>query len=528
MPYHAQIRTLGDIARFHAQQRPDATAFIFGDRTTDYNQFNVHTSQIANGLLVEDFQNQSRVAVMAKNSDWYYELLIGNAKADMVTVGINWRLAPPEVAYIINDAAAPILFLDEEFIPLYEAIKDDLTSVKKIVVMSSQHDSYPAFGSWRDQQSAEDPNLEIQPGAVAVQMYTSGTTGQPKGVQVCHRAFFDLNKVAEDASEPEEEWTKWSELDVSLNAMPNFHIGGTGWALIGMYAGAKNVVLKEFTPAGCLQAIRDYRISKLFIVPAAIQFVLADPSCGDTDFSSLKYMVYGASPIPLPLLKQAMDVFQCGFVQLYGMTETLGFGTYLPAEDHDPNGNPRMRSAGKARFGVEIAIKDFQGQPVPEGTIGEICIKSPSNMSGYWNQPAATASTLDDGWVLTGDAGYLDDEGYLFIQDRIKDMIVSGGENIYPAEVESALFGIDEIADVAVIGVPDEKWGESVKACVVLKPGSQIKAEHIIDQAKQHIAPYKVPKSVDFLEALPRNPSGKILKKDLRAPYWKDRERQVN
>lgn len=528
MPYYPEIRTLGDIARFHGEQRPSATAFVFEDRISDYKTFNEHTNQIANGLLAENLPAQSRIAVMGKNSDWYYQLLIGNSKADMVTVGVNWRLAPPEVAYILNDSEARVLFIGPEFLPLFESIQDQLETVQKVIVLADKHDRYPTFEQWRNAQSNADPDIDVNPHDVAVQMYTSGTTGHPKGVQVSHYAFYALNEIAEKSGEPEEEWTVWTNQDVSLNAMPNFHIGGTGWALIGMYAGAKNVVLSEFTPGGCLQAIRDHRISKMFIVPAAMQFVLADPTCAQTDFSTLKYMVYGASPIPLPLLKRAMDVFQCGFIQLYGMTETIGIGTYLPAEDHSPEGTPRMRSAGKTRAGVEVAIKDPEGNVVPNGVIGEICIKSPANMIGYWKRPEATASTLVDGWVHTGDAGFKDDDGYVFVQDRIKDMIVSGGENVYPAEVESALHGLEGIADVAVIGVPDDKWGEAVKACVVLKPGAELSPEAIIAFAKERIAGYKVPKSVDFLPILPRNPSGKILKRELRAPYWEGRDRQVN
>lgn len=528
MPFYPEIKTLGDIARFHGRQRPASTAFVFEDRVTDYQTFDRHTSQVANGLLAKGVAPQSRIAVMARNSDWYYELLIGSSKADMVTVGINWRLAPPEVAWILNDAEARILLVGPEFVSLYESIRDQLHSVETVIVLASEHPQYPCYPVWRDAQADRDPAISVNPHDVAVQMYTSGTTGHPKGVQVSHYAFYALNELAELAGEPEEEWTTWTDQDVSLLAMPNFHIGGTGWALIGMYAGARNVVLAEFTPAGCLQAIRDYGISKLFIVPAAMQFVLADPSCAQTDFSSLKYIVYGASPIPLPLLQRAMDVFQCGFIQLYGMTETIGVGTYLPAEDHDRNGHPRMRSAGKTRPGVDVVIKDTDGNILPNGVIGEICIKSPSNMLGYWKRPESTASTLVDGWVHTGDAGYKDDDGYIYVQDRIKDMIVSGGENVYPAEVESALFGMEGIADVAVIGVPDDKWGEAVKACVVLKPGVNVTPEQIIAFAREKIAGFKVPKSVDFIPVLPRNPSGKILKRELRAPYWEGRDRQVN
>lgn len=411
MPYYPEIKTLGDIARYHSQHRPDATAFVFKDRVTDYRTYNLNTNRIANGLLAVDMPPQSRVAVMGKNSDWYYELLIGSAKADMVVVGINWRLAPPEVAYILNDAEAPVLFVEREFLPMYEAVKDELGFIKEVILLEDSDDHYPCFPAWRDGQSDADPAVEVKPDDVAVQMYTSGTTGHPKGVMVSHYAFYALNEAQEASGEPEEEWTTWTDQDVSLNAMPNFHIGGTGWALIGLYAGAKNVVLSEFTPAGCLQAIRDYGISKLFIVPAAMQFVLADPTCQDTDFSTLKYMVYGASPIPLPLLKRAMEVFQCGFIQLYGMTETIGYGTYLPAEDHDPNGNPRMRSAGKTRPGIQVEIMDPQRNILPPGEIGEICIKSPSNMIGYWKRPDATESTLIDGWIHTGDAGSKDQDG---------------------------------------------------------------------------------------------------------------------
>ena len=528
MPYYPDIQTLGDVARYHGHHRPDSTAFIFENRITDYRTFHQHTSQIANGLLSEKLPSQSRVAVMAKNSDWYYELLIACGKADMVTVGINWRLAPPEVAFILNDAEAPILFLDAEFVPLFEAIKNQLSWVAKVIIMAGEDSNYPGFKAWRNTHAKLDPDIDVDPGNVAVQMYTSGTTGHPKGVQVQHRAFFDLNRITAESGIEEEEWTQWSEHDVSLNAMPNFHIGGTGWAMIGMYAGAKNVVLSEFTPGGCLQAIRDYHITKLFIVPAAMQFILADPTCSTTDFSSLKYMLYGASPIPLPLLKRAMDVFKCGFVQLYGMTETIGYGSYLSAEDHIPSDNPRLRSAGKARLGIELAVKDHEGRLLPSGVIGEICIKSPSNMLGYWKRDEATGSTLVDGWIHTGDAGYMDKDGYLYVQDRIKDMIVTGGENVYPAEVESVLFDMDEIADAAVIGVPDEKWGEAVKACVVLKPGTEISSDEIIAQTKLKVAGYKAPKSVDFLAVLPRNPSGKILKRELRKPYWEGRARQVN
>jgi long-chain acyl-CoA synthetase len=293
--------------------------------------------------------------------------------------------------------------------------------------------------------------------------------------------------------------------------------------------GAKGVVAREFDPMKVLDFIEHDRVSKMFMVPAALQIVVRLPRAREVDFSRLKYILYGASPIPLDLLRECMSVFGCGFVQQYGMTETCGTIVYLPPEDHDPAGNPRMRAAGKAMPGVELKVIDEAGNSLPVGVVGEVATRSVSNMPGYWNLPEATAATIDaEGWLRTGDAGYLDADGYLFIHDRVKDMIISGAENIYPAEVESAIYGHPDVAEVAVIGVPDEKWGEAVKAVVALKPGASPDPESIIAFARTRIAGFKAPKSVDFIEALPRNASGKILRKDLREPYWAGRTRRVN
>jgi long-chain acyl-CoA synthetase len=324
-------------------------------------------------------------------------------------------------------------------------------------------------------------------------------------------------------------WNRWTTDDVSLVAMPVSHIGGTGWGVMGLYNGAKGVVAREFDPNAVLDFIERDRISKIFMVPAAMQIVLRNPRAREVDYSRVKYVLYGASPIPLDLLKEAMEVFGCGFVQMYGMTETSGTIVALPPEDHLAEGGPRMRSAGKALPGVELAILDEEGRRLPPHEVGEIAIRSAANMIGYWNLPEATARTIDtEGWLRSGDAGYLDEDGYLFIHDRVKDMIISGGENVYPAEVENAVYGHPDVAEVAVIGVPDAKWGEAVKAVVVRKPGHEPTPEEIIAWARQRIAGFKAPKSVDFIDALPRNASGKILRRELREPYWSGAERRVN
>jgi fatty-acyl-CoA synthase len=296
------------------------------------------------------------------------------------------------------------------------------------------------------------------------------------------------------------------------------------------------VLFPDFNPPQVLQAFGAHRITHSFLVPAMIQFLVQTPGAAGHDYSSLKYISYGASPISERVLVDAMRTFRCGFIQVYGLTETTGAITALPAQDHDPDG-PRahlLRSAGKAIGGVELRVADpASREPVPDGQVGEVWIRSRQNMKGYWRNPKATADVFVDrlpdglGWFRSGDAGYLRD-GYLFLHDRIKDMIISGGENIYPAEVENVLMKHPAVADGAVIGVPDEQWGEAVKACVVLKPGAQAGAADIIAFMRERLAHYKCPRTVDLMEAIPRNPSGKILKRVLREPYWKGLERRVH
>jgi len=519
------VITLGDLARFHATQRGDAEAFLYEGRRTSYAEFDRHVSQVGNGLRAAGCGEGSRVGFLDKNSDLFYEIVFGAARIGAVSVGINWRLAPPEVAYILNDSRAEVLFVGPDFVGLAEKIRGDLEHVRQIVCMEPGHSEWPDYLTWRDGQDDADPGVAVSGDDVAIQMYTSGTTGHPKGVQLPHRCFFDLQNLppADDMA-----WNEWTPSDVSLVAMPSFHIGGVGYGVWGLRSGARLVILPEFEPGLALETIEAEGITKAFMVPAAIRLCVQHPDAATTDFSSLQTVMYGASPIPLDLLREAIATFHCGFAQLYGMTETTGAATYLPPQDHDVDGNERMRSAGKPYPGVTIKVIDGDGKPLPPGEVGEICISSPANMTGYWNLPDATAKTLVDGYIHTGDAGYLDKDGYVYVHDRVKDMIVSGGENIYPAEVESAIFGHEAVADVAVIGVPDERWGEAVKAVVVKKPGTETTADSIIGFARERIAGYKCPKSVDFIDELPRNPSGKVLKRELRKPYWEGMERQVN
>jgi long-chain acyl-CoA synthetase len=516
-----EIVGLGDIVRRHAEERADAAAIVHDGRTTTYGSLDRAASRVAQGLIAEGVKPQTRVAHLDKSSDVFFELLFGVAKANAVMVSVNWRLAPPEILHIVNDAEAEILFVGEEYFPVIEKIRGELKTIRKIVTLSGRHVAWESFIGWRDRQPATDPLLPAKPSDTAVQFYTSGTTGLPKGAELTNANFSMLFR----------HWAKTWLLEPgtpSLVCLPMFHIGGAGWGIVGFYAGATNHVVREFVPAQILEITQRERLQVLLLVPAMILFLVQAPQIRETDLSSVRLIVYGAAPIPAELLKQAMAIFKCGFQQVYGLTETTGAITLLPPEDHDPADPGKLLSCGFAQKDVELRIVGEDGKDVPIGKVGEIAVRSPQIMAGYWKLPEATTRAIQGDWFFTGDAGYLDDKGYLYIYDRVKDMIVSGGENIYPAEVESALFGHPAVADVAVIGVPDERWGEAVKAVVVKKVGADVTPGELITWARERIAGYKLPKSVDFIDALPRNPTGKILKRELRKAHWGTRGRQVN
>ncbi len=515
------ITGLADIVRIHSTERPGAAATVYEGRPTSYAALDRASNRVANALIAEGVRPQARVAHLDKSSDLFFELLFGVAKANAVIVSVNWRLAPPEILHIVNDAEAEILFVGEEYFPVIEKIRGELNRVRKIVTLGGRQPAWEDFAGWRDKAPTTDPRLPVKPNDTAVQFYTSGTTGLPKGAELTNANFAWMLPL----------WTESWQLApgvANLVCLPMFHIGGAGWGLAGLFSGATNHVVREFVPAQILQLIERERLQVLLLVPAMILFLVQAPQICETDLSSVQLIVYGAAPIPAELLKQAMAIFKCGFQQVYGLTETTGAITLLPPEDHDPADAKKLLSCGYANKGTKLRIVGDDGKDVPPGQVGEIAVCSPQVMGGYWRLPDATKRAIQGEWFFTGDAGYLDEQGYLYIYDRVKDMIVSGGENIYPAEVESALFGHPGVADVAVIGVPDERWGEAVKAVVVKKPGADVTQGELITWARERIAGYKLPKSVDFVDALPRNPTGKILKRELRKVYWSGKERQVN
>ncbi|MBY0563440.1 MAG: fatty acid--CoA ligase [Hyphomonadaceae bacterium] len=523
----AQMATLGDIARHHGRTRPDKIALSFEGRQTSFAALDRHTNQAANALAAAGVQRGDAVAYFGKNSDHYFELLLGASKAGAFIAPIGWRLSAAEAAYIVADSQARMLFVGPEVLDVAQAALAQLAAPPALVVMEAGAHGLTTYEAWRDAGAPHDPAIAAEPTDTALLLYTSGTTGRPKGVMLSSA---NILRSRESLALAQMGWNEWGEGEVNLVAMPIAHIGGSGWGLVGLLNGVKTVVAREFNPMEALELIERERIAKMFMVPAALQFVIRQPRAREIDYSSLKYILYGASPMPVDLLRECMEVFGCQFCQQYGMTETTGTIVYLPPEDHDPKGNVRMRSAGLPLPGVELCILDAQGKRLPPNAVGEIATRSQANMRGYWRNDGATQATVDgEGWLRTGDAGYLDDDGYLFIQDRIKDMIISGGENVYPAEVENAIHGHPHVAEVAVIGVPDETWGEAVKAVVVPKPGVSPDADDIIAFARSRIAHFKAPKSVDVRDQpLPRSASGKILRRELREPYWAGKERRVN
>jgi long-chain acyl-CoA synthetase len=517
-------QTLGGAIREQAARIGDQPAFTFEGRTITYRDLDDAASRVATGLLAEGVGKGDRVAFLDKNVPEFFELLFGAAKVGAAMVAVNWRLAPAEITHILNDAQARVLVVGPDFLPVLEKVEGELATVRRVLV-NGDDAGHESWSTWRDAHPANDPGVDVTPDDVAIQFYTSGTTGLPKGVMLSNYNLFALVPAGNAAFGLDDD-------TVSLVVMPLFHVAGAGWAMFGLFNGSHNVMLRDVDFAAILQMIPEHGVTHSVFVPAVLQFLLITPGVEDTDFSSLRTIVYGASPISEDVLVKSVERFGCDFCQAYGLTETNGAVVLLTAEDHDPSGpnRHRLRAAGKPipGSGVEIRIVDDAGDDAPTGEVGEVWINSPTNMVGYWNMPEATAAALTpDGWFRSGDAGYLDNDGYLYIHDRVKDMIISGGENIYPAEIESVLMAHPAVADAAVIGVPDEKWGESVKAIVVRAPDAEVDESELVTYCREQLAGYKCPRSVDWADALPRNPSGKILKKDLRAPYWEGRDRQV-
>jgi len=495
--------------RRHAAEQGAKTALRDASTSLSYAVLEHRARQVAQGLLAAGVAQGDRVCYLGKNTLAYFEYFLGAAKLGAVTVPINWRLAPPGLAYSVGNARPKKMLVEAPFAAVAA------TAAPQVSRLVTGADS-DTFVAWREGQGDADLQPIADWNQPLLQMYTSGTTGRPKGAVLTHRNVFALR--AQQRALPA--WFSWSPQDVSLIAMPAAHVSGTGWAIWTLQHGATGVVAREFDPHAVLDQILQYRINKIMMVPTAMQIAVRHPRARGADFSFLEYIYYGGAPLPQALLAECVEVFGCGFVQMYGMTETGGTIVALAPEDHHPDRGACTCSVGRPLEGVELGIVDDSGAALPAGSTGEIVTRASANMLGYFEMPEATAEALNaEGWLRTGDAGYLDAAGYLYLQDRVKDLIISGGENIYPAEVENAIFGHPAVAEVAVVGVPDDKWGESVKAVIVPVAGAERNDADILAWVAARIARYKVPKSIDWVSALPRNHTGKVLRRVLRDSY---------
>ena len=507
------------LARWEKQQ-PDAIAITFAGQDRTWAELAQRVRRAAAALRAAGLAPGDRIAVLDLNHPSCLELTLACAQIGTANAVVNFRLAPPEIAYVINDAKARLLFVGPEFAGAADKLRAHLPLVERVIRVGAADDEYEAW------LAAHEPDARVHrsaPGDCFVQLYTSGTTGFPKGAMLTHRSMLAHSRNAAAG----QDFSPASRVQV---AMPLFHVGGTSYSLIAISLGARIFLMRMPDPAAALAMLEAERITHTFYVPALMAVMNQVPGAADRDYSALKALSYGASPMPLPVMRASLNLFPNVMQQVYGMTEQSGMVSLLPPADHvDPAVAHRLVSAGKAIPGVEIEIREVgTGEPVATGERGEVWVRSDQLMAGYWGKPDATAATITaDGWLRSGDGGYLDADGYLYITDRIKDMIISGGENIYPAEIERVMAEHPSVQDVAVIGVPDERWGEVPKAVVVAVPGATIDAEALLACCRERLAAFKCPKTIDVVAELPRNPTGKILKKELRRPYWEGRERQV-
>ena len=515
-----QAWTLGRSAADHARARGERTAIVCEERTVDYRRLHQESNQAAHALRAAGVRRGDRVAYLGRESEYYYLALLAGAKAGAVTVPVNWRLTAAEVDHILRDSGAVLVYADREFAGVVEAVRPHLPGLRAVVTLdgpdAADPGGAPDRGAGIRAWYAGRPTADLDPGTgpddAVVQIYTSGTTGLPKGAVLAHRSFFHLPAAMRAQGV---DWLDWRPEDVSLISLPGFGIAGIGWFMHGFNAGAVNVVMPQFIPQEVVRLIREQRVTITFAAPAMLRMLLAERDAGPQAFVSLRKIAYGAAPMSETQLQESLDAFGCQFAQIYASTETGSVAVCLPPGDHRP-GAGLLRSVGRACPGNEIKVIDPDGRELAPGQIGQVCIRTPARMLGYWNLPEATARTVVGEWLHMGDAGYLDEAGYLYLCDRMNDTIIVAGQNIYPAEVEKELGGHPAVADAAVVGMPDARWGEAVHACVVLRPGASATPRELMLALRGRLADYKIPTGYHFVPDLPRNPGGKILRRTVR------------
>jgi len=515
---YPEIRTLGEFISYWARHDPERLALRNAQRQISFAEFDAHANRAAHWLIANGAREDRLIGYFGKNSFDFYMALFGCGHTRAALVVFNWRLAAAELAEQVRDSDTHLIVAERELEPLLSAALAQLPHKPRVVWIDEQE----SFERLVAGQPDTRPAAGVLENDTAFQLYTSGTTGKAKGVMLAHKAI-NLMRLSEHL----EPAYHWERDDSFINALPNFHLLHLGITLQCLYNGVSITVERQFDPAAVLHSISTLQPTLLTLTPTMLQMLLDHPDAATADFSSLRLMLYAGSPISLGLIKRAIAVMPCRFMQFYGSTEAGGATSILRPEEHNLADEAKLQSCGRPLPLIEFRIVDQNGDDVPPGQPGELLIRQPSITKGYWRQPETTMAVITHGWYRSGDIARCDEEGLYYIVDRAKDMIVSGGENIYSAEVENALSVHPEVAAVAVIGVPDPRWGEAVKACVVLKDGSTLDEAAMIAFARERLAGYKVPKSVTFMDGFPLVPSGKVSKKDLRAPFWESHGRAV-
>ena len=507
------ITTLEEIIRSYGESQPDKPLAVFERKISTYGEVHSRSNRIAAGLARYGVREGTRVGLIAKNRPEVFEILFATRKLGAVMVPVNWRLSPAEIGYVLENSGAEIVFAGSEFLDAVGLVRDSVPALRHVVCLDPGTDR-PSYDDFLSEYPDLDPGHMSGPEDVALQLYSSGTTGHPKGVLLANRSVFAFYRNAE-------RWISHDPCGVHLNCLPLFHVGGINWSLQALAQGAQVVSMRDFDPDAALAAIEEFGVTHLMTVPTVVQVLLSRPRARSTDFSSVKVVIYGGSPIPEKVLKDAISTFGNVMYGLYGMTE-MSFGATLltPAEHVDPDHPERLLSVGRPFADTELKVVDpATGTEASDGEQGELWFRSPQLAVGYWGLPDETAQTFrSDGWYRTGDIGRQID-GYYYVTDRLKDMIISGGENIYPAEIERALLECADVTDAAVFAVPDDHWGETPRAEVVLVPGSQITEGELTEFLRGRLAHYKCPKHFGFRDELPRNASGKVLRHVLRAEF---------
>jgi acyl-CoA synthetase (AMP-forming)/AMP-acid ligase II len=506
----------------NAQRYPDKTAFIFEDRRHTFREVNQRVNSLVNALADLGVGKGDRVGILAYNCSQYFEVF-GLAKAGRVCVPLNYRSVGRELSYLINNSEISALIVESEFVDVVESIRHELDGVRTLICLDAEVEGMLNYEELIGRFPPDEPTDAVEVDDPCILFYTSGTTGRPKAAIHTHRS------MVADATLPHR---RLGPDDIVLCVMPFFHVGGLAAHLVAAFAaGATILIHKKFDESLVLEAIEKERLTYIFLVPAMIIRLLEHSNLSQYDLSSLHTVGYTGAPMPVEALRRGVRLLGDVFVQEFGQTETLNM-TVLTREDHRLEGTPkerrRLESAGKPLKEGELRIVNEQGRDVPIGEPGEIIARSDRMMKGYWRLPMDTAETIKDGWLHTGDVGKMDEDGYIYVVDRRKDMIISGGENIYPREIEEVLYMHPAVLEAAVVGVPDDKWGESVKAVVVLRPGSAVCEEEIIEFCKGHMASYKKPRSVEFWDDFPRTGSDKIRKSEIRESYWEGHEKRVH